>query len=52
MNICGCGELVERYRQGTNYSEKNRSQCHVFHHKSHIDRTEIDTVPPRFEAGE
>jgi hypothetical protein len=29
------------------YSEKNQSQCHTVHHKSHMDRPEIKPGPPR-----
>jgi hypothetical protein len=34
------------------YSEKNLSQWHFVNHKSHINRPEIETGPPRWEAGD
>jgi hypothetical protein len=33
------------------YSGKNLSQCHVVHHKCHMDRPGIEPGPPRWEAG-
>jgi hypothetical protein len=32
------------------YSEKNLSQCHSVHHKSHMDWHGIETGPPQFEG--
>jgi hypothetical protein len=32
------------------YSEKNLLHCHLVHHKSHMDWTEIETKPPLREA--
>jgi hypothetical protein len=34
------------------YSRKNLSQCHFVRHKSHMDLPGIETVPPRWEAGD
>jgi hypothetical protein len=34
------------------YSEKNLSQCHLVHHKSHMDRPGIEPGPPLGEAGD
>jgi hypothetical protein len=31
-------------------SEKNLSQCHFFHQRSHVDRPEIEPEPPRWET--
>jgi hypothetical protein len=33
------------------YSGKRLSQSHFVHHKSHMDRPEIEPGPPRWEAG-
>jgi hypothetical protein len=33
------------------YSEKNLSQCHFVHYKSHMDWPGIEPGPPRWEAG-
>jgi hypothetical protein len=29
------------------YSERNMSQCHFIHHKSHMDRHGMEPGPPR-----
>jgi hypothetical protein len=34
------------------YSEKNLSQCHFLHHKSHMDRPGNEPGRPRWEAGD
>jgi hypothetical protein len=34
------------------HSEKNLSQFHFVHHKSHMDRPGIEPGPPRWEAGD
>jgi hypothetical protein len=34
------------------YSVKNLSECHLVHHKSHMDWTGIEPGPPRWEAGD
>jgi hypothetical protein len=39
-------------RGNPKYSEKTLSQCHSVHHKSHMDRPEIEPEPPRLEAGD
>jgi hypothetical protein len=39
-------------RRGSNYLERNLSQCHFFHHKSHMDRTGDEHVRPQGEAGD
>ena len=36
-------------REKPKYSEKILSLRHIFHHKSHIDWTRIETEPSRFE---
>ena len=38
------------HRGKTKYSEKNLSQCHLVHQKSHRDRPWIEPGPPRWEA--
>jgi hypothetical protein len=43
------GALVE---WNSKYSDKNLSQCHFVHHKSHMDWTGIESGPPRWEAGD
>jgi hypothetical protein len=44
---------VEWYWQGKpNNSEKNLSQCHSVHYKSHMDWPGRETGPPRWEAGD
>jgi hypothetical protein len=34
------------------YSERNLSQRHYVHHKSHMDWPGIEQMPPRWEAGD
>jgi hypothetical protein len=34
------------------YSERNLSQYHFFHKKSHMDWPGIEPGPPRWEAGD
>jgi hypothetical protein len=34
------------------YSEKNMSQCHFVHHKSHMERPGKEPGPLRWEAGD
>jgi hypothetical protein len=33
-------------------SEKNLSQCHFVHNKSHMDRAGIEPGPPLWQAGD
>jgi len=38
-------------RGKSKYLEKNRSQSHAAHEKSHVDCPEIETGPSRWQAG-
>jgi hypothetical protein len=44
--------LNEIDRGKPKYSEKNLSQCHFDHHKSHMDRPGIEPGCLRWEAGD
>jgi hypothetical protein len=41
---------IDRRKQKN--SEKNLSQCHFFHHKSHMHWTGRESVPPHWDAGD
>ena len=45
--------MLEWYWQGEKpkYSDRNPSQCHFFHHKSHVNWPGIEPVPPPSETG-
>jgi hypothetical protein len=49
----GYKRTVEWYidREKQKNSEKTLSQCHFFHHKSHMDRPGREPGPPQWEAG-
>ena len=47
------GELLEWYwQEKTKYFEKNLTQCHVVHHKSHTDWPEVQPGPLWWQTGD
>jgi hypothetical protein len=48
-----CGALeYDNDRVKQKYWEKNLSQCHIVHHKSHVDWPRIVSGPPKLDAGD